>query len=111
MKLYRLEEVIKPTAKTPWEWCAYELDSYQWVPKCNGQDKTLRDNWIDNMLARAALRLGTESESRKGYYCTYFLVREPWPEQVIENLIAQVQNLESEVSDLRLEIRTQKDYD
>jgi len=52
------------------------------------------------MYRCAALKLGTETESVKEFFCTYFLVREPWPEQVIEDLVAKVEGLESEVRGL-----------
>ena len=101
MKLYRLEETRKPTAKKPWEWRACRLDGHRWVPEGNAcQVKQIRDNWVANMFERAALEMGIETESRPGYYCTYFLVREPWPEQVIEDLVAKVESLESEVRGL-----------
>jgi hypothetical protein len=51
------------------------------------------------MLGRA-LQMGTDSESKAGFYCTYYLVRELWPEQVIEELVAKVEGLESEVRGL-----------
>lgn len=102
MKLYRSEEVRRPTAKKPWEWCVYQLDDHRWKPVCGGQNKEIRDNWLERMCERA-LRLGTESAG--GFYYTYFLVRESWPEKVIENLVARVEDLVTKVEDLESEMR------
>ena len=96
MKLYRLEEAIKK----PWTWRACQLNGYRWNQDCGGKVKELYNKWLENMYRCAALKLGTETESVKGFFCTYFLVREPWPEQVIEDLVAKVEGLESEVRGL-----------
>lgn len=99
MKLYRLEEK-KPTSKKSYEWRACQLDGYRWLETCGGKVKELRDNWLGNIYESSALRLGADTDSVKGFLCTYFLVREPWPERVIEDLVAKVENLESEVRGL-----------
>lgn len=111
MKLYRLEESHRPTSKKPWKWRACQLDGYRWREICGGTVKALRDNWLGNIYERSTLRLGAETDSVKGFLCTYFLVREPWPEQVIEDLVAKVDSLESEISSLRAEIDTPKGHD
>lgn len=101
MRLYRLEEVRRPTKKRPWEWRASWLSSHCWSTDCGGNSKELRDNWVANMRAKGALELGFESETRPGFYCAYYLVREQWPEQILEDLVARINNLESEVRGLR----------
>jgi hypothetical protein len=111
MKLYRLEESLKSTSKKPWEWRACQLDGYRWREVCGGKVKELHDNWLGNMYERAALQLGAETESVKGFLCTYFIVREPWPERVIEDLVAKVDGLESEIRDLRMDIEIHKGND
>lgn len=68
------------------------------------QSKELYNNWRTNMAGRA-LQMGTDSESKSGFYCTYFLVREPWPEMVVSDLLARIDALESEIDALESEVR------
>jgi hypothetical protein len=97
MKLYRLEETIRPTKKKPYKWFARWMNGYKWESIRGGTDKEKRDAWVDSMDKCAALMLGVESESVRGCYCTYFLTKEVWPENIIEDLVNRVASLESDM--------------
>jgi hypothetical protein len=98
MKLLMLEETRKPTAKRPYEWRVWRLHGRGWEQVTSCKSEELRRNWYSNICQQGALKMGCDSAG--GFYRTYFLVREPWPEQVIEELVAKVEDLESQVRGL-----------
>ncbi len=95
MKLYRLEETKHTNKKSPWKWRVCWLNGYRWAPIHDYQEtRESRDKWMDSIHRQAALRLGVDTEV-KGFLYSYYLVREPWSEEVLENLIHRVDVLEN----------------
>lgn len=100
MKLLMLEETRKPTARKPYEWRVWRLCERGWVQETSCGSEELRRNWYANTLQQGAIQMGCDSSS--GLYRTYFLLRDPWPERTLEELVAKVDNLESEVRGLMM---------
>ncbi len=75
MKLYRLEE-------TPWQWqvCCFNDHCWKAIHKYQDSRKSL-EKWKENISERADLNLVGNSPT-KGFLYSYYLVREPWPEEI-----------------------------